>query len=225
MKKNIKIFGKIQAWKVLENNTIKQIHVNDYKNFKKNKTPFQALIDTASMWRGITVDAEIKYIALSSAYDPPNNNTVPILEIGRVEPLEPITQINNKLIIEAKFDSDTYTRETTLASVIDKKTFTVSDTTGFNIGDRIKISNSVDQRKIVDIDSESNLIYLNEDLTSLPTVGLKLQQMISRLHLVYGSDATLSLNTGSLLSVATLTDTKSSTEDLYTRHEIEFLGS
>ena len=222
-----KLRGKIQAWLISNqnDNEVHEVFVRDFLSYKKNLTPNAYLADLASLSRGLTVDMEIKYIALSTAYDPPNKQSTLELEIARIVPLS-INQVNNKLIIEGKFDNTFFTKSTNIVSATDKKIFTVTSTAGLSIGDRfqVKISSNWEQRKIVNI--ASNVITVHENFTSIPTAGTdNAQQMISRLHLVYGSGATLSLNTGKACSLAQMITYKPSTFDAYTRHEIEFLGS
>ena len=225
MKIENKLKGKIQAWQISKTYKISEIFVKDHFSYKKNLTPNQYLTDLASISKGLTVDMEIKYVALSTAYDPPNKQTVLELEIARVVPLS-ISQVNNKLIIEGKFDNTFFTKQTNITAVTDKKIFTVTSSTGLSVGDRIqvKINSNWEQRKIVNI--AGNIITVHENFTSLPTAGTdNVQQMISRLHLIYGSGATLAINTGKACSLAQLVTYKPSTADIYTRHEIEFLGS
>jgi hypothetical protein len=219
-----KIKGKIQAWLINEDDSTKAIFVKDYFSYKKNLTPNQYLIDLANISRGITTDLQIKYIALSTAYDPPNRQTILENEFTRVEPLS-FNQVNNKLIIEAKFDTS-FTKSVSITSVTNKKIFTVSSNSGFLVGDRIqvKINNTWEQKKLVNI--SSNTFTVHEDFSSLPFTGTdNCQQMISRLHLIYGSGATLSLNSGKACSLAQLIAYKPSTKPIFTRHEIEFLGA
>lgn len=91
-----KIKGKIQAWSIDNiTNNVEQIFVKDYLSYKKNLTPNQYLNDLASIGRGISVDMEIKYVALSTAYDPPNASTGLELEFARVEPSNPTTGTDN----------------------------------------------------------------------------------------------------------------------------------
>lgn len=224
---NQKIKGKIQAWSIDNNtNQVEELFVKDYLSYKKNLTPNQYLNDLASIGRGITTDMQIKYIALSTAYDPPNRTTSLELECARVAPISAITQINNKLVIEAKFDNTIFTKSVNITAITDKKTFTVNSSAGFTINDRIQIKIGVIwyQRKLTNI--SGNIFTINEELPTNPTTGTdNCQQMISRLHLVYGSGATLSLNTGKACSLAQLIAYKSSTKDIYTRHEIEYLGA
>lgn len=222
-----KIKGKIQAWSINnKTNEVNTLFVKDYFSYKKNLTPNQYLNDLASLGKGITVDMQIKYIALSTAYDPPTKITSLELECGRVAPLTTISQVNNKLIIEAKFDNTVFTKSVNITAITNKKIFTVSSASGFVVGDRIQIKIGVIwyQRKLTNI--SGNIFTIHEDLPSLPTIGTNnCQQMVSRLHLIYGSGATLSLNTGKACSLAQLITYKSSTQDIYTRHELEYLGS
>lgn len=217
--------GKIQSWSIDNiNNKIEKISVDDYLSYKKNLTPNIYTNDLASSANGISTDLQIKYIALSTAYDPPSKTDGLIFEVGRVTPLVPIQQINNKLIIEAKFDNTIFTEQKIISSDLSKKKFTVNNSTNLNVGDRIQIQiNGVwEQRKIVDIDNRD--ITVNEFFSDFPLSGMLVQQMVSRLHLVYGSGATATLNSGKACSLAQLIAYKPSTNDLYTRHEIEFLG-
>jgi len=226
-KSKFKIKGKIQSWLISENNEIKTLFVRDYLSYKSNLTPNEYLNDIASLGKGLTPNLELKYIALSTAYDPPQKTTGLELELLRVEPLETITQINNKLVIEAKFETGS-TAKGEIASVTDLKTFTLSSATGFNIGDRIAVKvtgiTTKEERKITN--KSGNIITVHQDFSALPETGVdKCLQMISRLHLVYGASATGTVNTGSPASLAQLITAKLSTDTIYTRHEIEYIGS
>jgi hypothetical protein len=69
-------------------------------------------------------------------------------------------------------------------------------------------------------------IIVNQECNNTPLTGTNFcQQMISRLCLAYGASATGTLNTGSAASLAKMITTKSSTQTIYTRHEIEVIGA
>jgi hypothetical protein len=223
----MQILGKIQAWEIdnlKEVDNVKKISIDDSLSYKKNLTPNQYAEDLINTAMGINSDLQFKYVALSTAYDPPQKTDNLILEVARVVPVS-INKIGKKIIIESKFDNTVFTKSVNITAVTDKKTFTISSPLGFVVGDRIqvKIGNEWQQRKLINI--TGSIFTVNEDFTVLPSVGTNnCQQMASRLHLVYGV-STLALNSGKAVSLAQLIAYKPSTSDIYTRHEIEILGS
>lgn len=225
----IKTKGLIQAW-IIDNHSsfVEEIHVKDFGNYKKNLTPDEPLNDLCNAFMGTATDFEIKYIALSTAFDPPSKSSPLELELARVEPFSAITKIGKKLVIEAQFNNTVTTQIKNIATSISTTQFTVNNTTGLNIGDRIAVkvagNSNLEERKISNISSTT--ITVSQAFSGLPVVGSNYcKQMISRLHLVYGASATSALNSGKTLSIATLKTTKTSTQTLYTRHEIEFLST
>ena len=230
IKNDYKIKGLIQAWLLEEKKEPVKIFVQDYFSYQKNLTPQTFLNDIASNMKGVTADLEIKYITLSTAFDAPSKATGLELEIGRNAPFNFI-QINNKLVVEGKFESDIYTSKANITSVTDNKTFIVSDATIFRVGDRIQIktgsgTNDFGQRRITSKNNGTGEIIVNQECNNTPLTGTNFcQQMISRLCLAYGSSATGTLNTGSSASLAKMITTKSSTQTIYTRHEIEIIGA
>lgn len=225
----IKTKGLIQAWMIdHELDIVEEIHVKDCGKYKKNLTPDDPLDDLCHAFMGTATDFEIKYIALSTAFDAPSKSTGLELEIARVEPFSAITKIGKKLVIEAQFGSSVVTQIKNIASSISTTQFTVNNATGLGVGDRIAVkvagNTNFEEREISNIDSTT--ITVSQAFSGLPVVGSNYcKQMISRLHLVYGASATSSLNSGKAVSIATLKTTKTSTQTLYTRHEIEFLST
>jgi hypothetical protein len=216
------IHGLIQAWKINhKTNICTPIFTKDFHSYKKNLAPTQYLEDIAKMATGTSFDGEFKYVAVSTAFDPPTKLTSLELEKGRVEPTS-VTRVGAKIIVEAEFGiSDANTASTTIDSVISNKIVTIADATGFNIGDRVIIGTAKEERKITNL---GVTITLDKDLKITPSNGTTFKQALSRLHLVYGSGATLSLNSGYGASIAQLISTKTSTETIVTRHEIEYIG-
>lgn len=228
-KNQIGVNGKIKAYLVDDlTNEAKEVHVKDYYDYKKNLTPDSFLNDVIAALNGTSTDFEIKYISLSTAYDPPSKTTGLELEIARVVPSSDILVLNKKVIIEAQFGSSVTTQIKNITTSISTTQFTVNNTTGLSIGDRIacKVAGNTnfEERKISNI--ASTTITVHQAFSGLPVVGSNYcKQMISRLNLVYGASATSSLNSGKALSIATLKTTKVSTQTLYTRHEIELLST
>lgn len=225
----IGINGKIQAF-MLDNkiNSIRALHVDNCEGFQKNLTPSAFLDALCDACTGTATDFEIKYIALSTAYDPPTKSTGLELELARFEPSSAIQKLGKRLIIEAEFDNTVVTASKNISSVTSTTVFVVNNVTGLSVGDRIQVkvagNTLFEQRKITDITGTT--ITVHQAFSGLPVVGSDYcKQMISRLHLVYGASATSSLNSGSAISLATLKTSKLSTETLYTRHEIEFLST
>ena len=222
-----KVRGKIQAWLVDNNSGIaKTIHIKDYLSYKKNLTPNQYLYDLASLGVGDTPDMELKYVGLSTAYDPPERTSTLVMEKARNVPTS-VTRVNNKLIVEAKFESDVFTLFPNITGVTSTTVFTVDDATGLAVGQRIAVQlpgvARPEQRKITNI--STNTITVHFPFSVAPEIGTdNCMQMFSRLHLVYGASATSSLNSGSGASIAQILTTKLSTQTIYTRHEIEYLA-
>lgn len=233
-KKPINIKGKIKAWVIdIDNNSKKSqiIHEEDLFSYKKNLNPTSYIYDLANTAVNTAIDLRYKYVSLSTAYDSPSKTDTLFNEIGRVVPTS-ITKVNNKITIDSTFGvNDANTLVANITAFTDKKNFTLSDKTGLQVGDRVRFftpNNATgEERKITYISPSSNAITIDKDLSENPSTSTanNFKQMISRIHLVYGSTATLSLNTGSGASIAQLLSTKLSTQNIYTRHEIEFLGS
>jgi hypothetical protein len=224
-KSKIKTSGKIQAWLIDENEQSEKVFVQDYFSYKKNLTPDEYLSDMASLGRGLTPDMEIKYVALSGFYDPPGKLTPLEGELFRVAPTS-ITQVNKTIIVEALFDQTLFTKKAEIVSVTDKKTVVVASNTGFSVGERVtcKVNGAWEERRLDNISGTTFTFHAN--FSDLPTIGVdNCRQMISRLHLIYGSGATLSVNTGKAVSLAQLKTEKPSNKQLYTRHEIEYRGA
>lgn len=223
MKQKYKINGIIQAWKINhKTGIILPIFVKDFLSYKKNLAPTQYLEDIASLATGQTPDLEFKYVAVSTAYDPPTKSTTLELEKGRVVPTS-INRVGARIIVESTFGiSDANTASTTINTVTSNKIFTLTSATGFNIGDRVIIGTAKEERKISNLSGST--VTLDKDLKVTPSNGTTVNQALSRLHLVYGSGATLTLNSGYGVSIAQLISTKDSTETILTRHEIEYIG-
>lgn len=226
-KNEIKIKGLIQAW-ICENNVFTAIHKKDYFDYQKNLQPNSYLDDLLNTAVNTAADLRYKYVALSTKFDVPNKTDTIENEIGRVVPIS-ITKVSNKIIVESKFDlSDANTLFTGISVVTDRSHLTLLSTSGLAVNDGCLInlpSGLKEERKITAI-SGSN-ITLDRDLSENPSTSTSenFKQMICRIHLIYGSTSTLSLNTGFGASIASLKTTKRSTQSIYTRHEIEFLGS
>lgn len=226
-KNEIKIKGLIQAWSC-ENNIFTAIHQKDYFEYKKNLQPNSYLDDLLNTAVNTAADLRYKYVALSTKFDVPNKTDTIENEIGRVIPIS-ITKVSNKIIVESKFDlSDANTLFTSISAFSDKSHLTLTSASGLAVNDGCLInlpSGLKEERKITAI-SGSN-ITLDRDLSENPSTSTaeNFKQMICRIHLIYGSTSTLSLNTGFGASIASLKTTKKSTQSIYTRHEIEFLGS
>jgi len=226
-KNEIKIKGLIQAW-ICGNNIFTAIHKKDYFDYKKNLQPNSYLDDLLNTAVNTAADLRYKYVALSTKFDVPNKTDTIENEIGRVVPIS-ITKVSNKIIVESKFDlSDANTLFTSISAFSDKSHLTLTSASGLAVNDGCLInlpSGLKEERKITAI-SGSN-ITLDRDLSENPSTSTSenFKQMICRIHLIYGSTSTLSLNTGFGASIASLKTTKRSTQSIYTRHEIEFLGS
>lgn len=233
IKKDIEIRGLIQAWKMdTITGLILPIHVQEFKSFKKNLVPSCYREDIAKNAVGTSADIEIKYTELSTNYDPPTRNDggTLVLGIGRVAPT--ITRTNNRILIESTFsitDANTLGADgtVTVSAVTSTTVFTLTSVTGLAVNDRCKLKlsaagNREEHRKITNI--SGNIVTVDKALPVSPTIGDKFYQEISQVILAYGGSATLTLNTGSAASMASLVATKESTEILLTRHEMEFLG-
>lgn len=226
-KNEIKIKGLIKAW-IIENCVSTAIHKKDYFDYKKNLQPNSYLDDLLNTAVNTPTDLRYKYVALSTKFDVPNKTDTIQNEIGRVVPIS-ITKVSNKIIVESKFDLlDANTLFTNISAFSDKSHLTLTSASGLAVNDGCLInlpSGLKEERKIAAISGFN--ITLDRDLSENPSISTSenFKQMICRIHLVYGSTSTLSLNTGFGASIASLKTTKRSTQSIYTRHEIEFLGS
>jgi hypothetical protein len=223
-----KIHGKVQAWLIDTHTKEYQLISNqDYFSYKKNLTPLAYLEDIAGLNDNESIDLEFKYVALSTAGAPPTESTGLELEKFR-EAYTTRTKIGNKIIVEGTFDETTATEATLIGTVTSKKIFEIDDRTGFAEGDSVLVGPEEEERIIDTLTPGSGTtaeIILNKDLKTLPVLGQDFLQQIGRIHLVYGASATATLNSGSGASIAQLKTVKLSTKILYTRHEIEYLGS
>ena len=224
------IKGKIRAW-IFDHETEKSemIHIQDYLSYQKNLNPNSYLYDLASTAVTTSPDMVYKYAALSTNYDIPDKTSSLSLEIARVV-ITPV-RTNNKIVVESVFGmADGNTLQTSITAFSTRKNLTLTTKTGLMVGDACQIalpSGAKNERKITYINPSTNDIELDKELSEDPSTATSgnFRQMISRIHLVYGSLATLSLNTGFGASIAQLRTTKSSTQSIFARHEIEFLGS
>lgn len=226
------INGKFKAWIFdHEIKKIKKIHEENLGTWQKNLNPNAYIYALAETALTSGADLRYKYVALSSYYDEPQKTDTLLNELGRVAPIS-ITRVNNKITIDATFGtSEANTLKANITTVTDRKNFILSSKTGLLVGDRVKIilpnNPQGEQRKISFISSSSNAITINKEVSENPSISASnnFNQMISRVHLIYGSTATLSSNSGEGCSIAKLLETKNSTQTLYTRHEITFGGS
>lgn len=227
LKTKHKTNGRIQAWIQNESGLVKPIHVKDSKSFKKNLTPNNYLYDQATQAMGATPDLKFKYISLSTAYDPPAKDTGLQLEFARIAITTNISQVGNKIIVLGTFGSSFATVQKNITSVSSTTVFVVNNTTGLQVGDRIQIqltNGQKEEKKITDITGTT--ITIHSPVSGTIATGTNYcKQMVSRLYLIYGADATLSNGTGSPVSSAQLISVKLSTDTIYTRHEIEFTGA
>jgi hypothetical protein len=221
------IEGKIQAWLVNKSTGIsKAVFVDDYKGYKKNLTPNQYLENLAKLGGGeSTPTMTFNYVEVSTKYDAPAKDETSLsLGLIRVAPTSN-TRVNSKRIIEAQFGEDCFTVYPTIVSASDKKTITLDDVTGLSVGDRFGLetvtNGKPEQRKIVTINSGTNTITLDKDLSVIPDSSMTSYQMISRLILSYGG--TGDTDSGYGASIAGLYLPKTADEILYTRHEITYL--
>jgi len=223
----IGIKGLIKAW-ACENGIYTPIHENTYMSYKKNLQPNGYITDIVNSALYSPVDLRFKYVALSTKFDTPAKTDTLLNEIGRVVPSS-ITKVGNKIIVESTFaTTDANTLTTSITAFSDRQTLTLTSITGLQINDNIQITlpnKAKEERKITAISTLT--ITLDKVLSADPSIVTtgNIKQLICRIHLVYGTSSTLTLNSGYGASIASLKLTKSSTQIIYTRHELEFLGS
>lgn len=223
----IGIKGLIKAW-VSENGIYTPIHDNTYMSYKKNLQPNGYITDIVNSALYSTVDLRFKYVSLSTKFDTPAKTDTLVNEIGRVVPSS-ITKVGNKIIVESTFSgTDANTLTTSITAFSDRQTLTLSSVTGLQVNDGVQITlpnGAKEERKITAISTLT--ITLDKVLSTDPSIVTtgNIKQLICRIHLVYGTSSTLTLNSGYGASIASLKTTKASTQTITTRHELEFLGS
>lgn len=223
----IGIKGLIKAW-ACENGIYTPIHENTYMSYKKNLQPNGYITDIVNSALYSPVDLRFKYVALSTKFDTPAKTDTLLNEIGRVVPSS-ITKVGNKIIVESTFAiTDANTLTTSITAFSDRQTLTLTSVTGLQVNDGVQITlpnGAKEERRITAISTLT--ITLDKVLSTDPSIVTtgNIKQLICRIHLVYGTSSTLTLNSGYGASIASLKLTKSSTQIIYTRHELEFLGS
>ena len=223
----IGIKGLIKAW-ICENGIYTPIHEKNYLSYKKNLQPNGYITDIVNSALYSPVDLRFKHVALSTKFDTPTKSDTLVNEIGRVVPSS-ITKVGNKIIVESTFSgTDANTLTTSITAFSDRQTLTLSSVTGLQVNDGVQITlpnGAKEERKITAISTLT--ITLDKVLSADPSIVTtgNIKQLICRIHLVYGTSSTLTLNSGYGASIASLNLTKTSTQIIYTRHELEFLGS
>lgn len=199
-----------------------KVNVNDDGYFH-NITPNDFLEQLAITIAGTsTPSLPASHIGLSAYSDDITKTTAIEGEIGRVAKTS-ATASGNIVTVESTFGlTDANTAITTIASVTSASIFTVNSITGFAINQRIRVNVTgvgLEDRKIQGI--SSNKITLSTPLSASPTVGDSVNQLITRVQLV--RNGTLTLNSGSGLSIAPFVKTKLSTQTLAFTHTIKFI--
>lgn len=223
----IGIKGLIKAW-ICDNGIYKPIHENTCLSYKKNLQPNGYITDIVNSALYSPVDLRFKYVALSTKFDTPVKTDTLVNEIGRVV-ASSITKVGNKIIVESTFaTTDANTLTTSITAFSDRQTLTLTSVTGLQVNDGVQITlpnGAKEERKITAISTLT--ITLDKVLSADPSTSTtgNIKQLICRIHLVYGTSSTLTLNSGYGASIASLKTTKTSTQTITTRHELEFLGS
>lgn len=194
-----------------------------YQNWFHNATPNDFLEQLAILVSGVsTPSIAVTHVGVSSFSDDITKDTIIEGEIGRVVPTT-ITQVGNEVAIASLFGlTDGNTASTTMTSVTSAKIFTVSDVTGFAVGHRVRITIAgfgLEDRKIIDI--TGNIITLDTSLTVEPSIGDKVDQLITRVQLI--RNGTLVVNSGYGISIAPFLTTKLSTQTINFTHIISFI--
>lgn len=157
------------------------------------------------------IASKIDYIALSTAYDEPDNTTGLEQELVRLA-VTP-SRVNNTVTIAGTFPADgsTITLSTTVASVTSKKVFTVASVSGLDVagGQRCQLTlagnnNRAEPNKITGVSGLE--ITTQNEFTVLPQIGDAFELLISRINLIYDGSSTL--NSGSPALVSAFYDKK-----------------
>jgi len=165
-----------------------------------------------------TPNLTISHCGISTGYDTPNQSSSLQLEIGRVA-VSSKTRNGTLVTVTSNFDfSDGNTLQTAISSASSSTVFNLSSVIGLSIGDRLRITldTGQEERKIQSI--SGNQITLATGLSKTPSLNNIAEQMISRLHLI--ANGTLTLNSGSAISLAPYIRTKSSTQSILITHTI-----
>jgi len=165
-----------------------------------------------------TPNLTISHCGISTAYDTPNQSTPLQQEIGRVTVSNKTRNGTIVTITSTLGFSSGNTLQALITSANSSTVFNLSSVIGLSIGDRLRITldTGQEERKIQNI--SGNQITLSTGLSKTPSVNNIVEQMISRLHLV--ANGTLALNSGSAISLAPYTRTKSSTQNILITHTI-----
>lgn len=198
--------------KVIENNyAVKNTTTNTFlENIAKNVSGES------------TPTLTVLYSALSTNSQQITKNTILENEIGRVAITNSI-RVGSSIDITSTFGlTDANTLDTTITSVTDEYTFDLASVVGLAVLDRIRINitNFGDVDRQID-DITSNTITLSDPLPLVPTIGDSAKQLITRIQLVAGG--TLTLNSGTGVSIAPSIFTKSSTQTKEFIHTLRFI--